>query len=95
MVIGPLVNALLLLARPSIAAIDRRGALLLGVVVPVLYLVLLPDDLGGFNSEYAVDLISAHWVAVAAFVLHSSRSSSGAQYGQEPLAVADSRTSNT
>jgi hypothetical protein len=42
---------------------------LLGIVVPVLYLVLTPRDRGGFNFEYSTELISAHWVAVGAFVL--------------------------
>ena len=67
-VIGPLVF-LLLWRGISVRMLTLAAALLLGVVVPVLYLVLMPDDLGGFNSEYAVDLIAAHWVSVAAFVL--------------------------
>ena len=67
-VIGPLV-ALLLWRGASVAQLSAAAAALVGLVVPALYLVLLPDDLGGFNSEYPADLISAHWVAVAAFVL--------------------------
>ena len=43
--------------------------LLLGLVAPVLYLVVPVDDMGGFNSDYANDLIAAHWVAVAAWML--------------------------
>ncbi|HEV2875316.1 MAG TPA: hypothetical protein VGW14_09215, partial [Thermoleophilaceae bacterium] len=42
---------------------------LLGIVVPILYLVLSPRDRGGFNFEYSTELIAAHWVAVAAVVL--------------------------
>jgi hypothetical protein len=42
---------------------------LLGVVVPILYLVLTPEDRGGFNFEYSTELIAAHWVAVGAIVL--------------------------
>ncbi|HEV3378610.1 MAG TPA: hypothetical protein VG126_15170, partial [Thermoleophilaceae bacterium] len=42
---------------------------LLGIVVPVLYLVQTPRDRGGFNFEYSTELISAHWVAVGAVVL--------------------------
>jgi arabinofuranan 3-O-arabinosyltransferase len=67
-VIGPLVF-LLLWRGVSVRALTAAAALLLGVVVPALYLVLMPKDLGGFNSEYPVDLIAAHWVSVAAFVL--------------------------
>ena len=67
-VIGPLV-ALLLWRGPSIPQLTVAAAALVGVVVPALYLILMPDDLGGFNSEYPADLISAHWVAVGAFVL--------------------------
>jgi arabinofuranan 3-O-arabinosyltransferase len=42
---------------------------LLGIVVPLLYLVFTPKDRGGFNFEYSTELISAHWVAVGALVL--------------------------
>jgi arabinofuranan 3-O-arabinosyltransferase len=42
---------------------------LLGVVVPVLYLAIDPRDPGGYNSNYAVELIAAHWVGVAAVVM--------------------------
>jgi hypothetical protein len=54
------------------AALDRllaaAGALLL-VLVPLVYLVFPPDDLGGHNSSYAGELLGAQWLAVAAFVL--------------------------
>ena len=42
---------------------------LLAVVVPVLYLAISPRDPGGYNSNYAVELIAAHWVGVAAVVM--------------------------
>ncbi|HEX8086142.1 MAG TPA: alpha-(1-_3)-arabinofuranosyltransferase family protein [Solirubrobacteraceae bacterium] len=42
---------------------------LLGVVVPILYLAISPRDPGGYNTNYAVELIAAHWVGVAAVVL--------------------------
>jgi arabinofuranan 3-O-arabinosyltransferase len=42
---------------------------LLGIVVPILYLVLEPRDRGGFNFEYSTELIAPHWVAVGALVL--------------------------
>ena len=44
----------------------RRAA---RVVVPVLYLAISPRDPGGYNSNYAVELIAAHWVGVAAVVM--------------------------
>ncbi|MET0205744.1 MAG: alpha-(1-_3)-arabinofuranosyltransferase family protein [Thermoleophilaceae bacterium] len=67
-VIGPLVG-LLLWRGVSIKILSLSAAAMTGLVVPALYLILMPEDLGGFNSEYAVDLISAHWVTVAAFVM--------------------------
>jgi hypothetical protein len=43
---------------------------LLAVVVPVLYLALLPNEHGGFNFfTYPVDLILPHWFGVVAVVL--------------------------
>jgi arabinofuranan 3-O-arabinosyltransferase len=67
-VIGPLVF-LLLWRGVTLRVLIIAAALLLGLVVPALYVILMPDDLGGFNSEYPVDLIAAHWVSVAALVL--------------------------
>ncbi len=67
-VIGPLVW-ILLWRGATVRALTAAAALLIGVVVPALYLILMPDDLGGFNSEYAIDLIAAHWIAVLAFIL--------------------------
>ena len=49
---------------------------LLGVAVPVLTLLIRPEDRGGYNPEYAIDRIAVHWVAVAGvalFVLALSR----------------------
>ncbi len=42
---------------------------LLGVVVPVVYVVASPHDRGGYNFAYSTQLIWAHWVGVAAIVL--------------------------
>jgi hypothetical protein len=42
---------------------------LLGLVVPVLYVLFPGPDRGGFNPEYAIKHLGAHWVAVAAYVL--------------------------
>jgi hypothetical protein len=51
----------------------RRLALLAGgllAIEPVLYLLFTPRKRdGGYNFNYAVDLIGAHWLAVAAVVL--------------------------
>ncbi len=66
-VLGPLV-ALVLWRGVGARALGIAAALLLGVVVPVIYLVALPEDRGGFNSSYANDLLGAHWISVAAVV---------------------------
>jgi arabinofuranan 3-O-arabinosyltransferase len=48
-------------------ALAAGGLLLLE---PAIYLLFTPDDKGGgYNFNYPVDLIAAHWLAVAAFVL--------------------------
>jgi len=67
-VIAPAVALILWRGVGARALVLAAGALL-GVVVPVLYLVLAPEDRGGFNFNYAADLIAAHWVGVAALVL--------------------------
>jgi hypothetical protein len=36
---------------------------------PAIYLLFTPEDKGGYNSNYPVALIRAHWVAVAAVAL--------------------------
>ena len=50
------------------ALVAAAGALLV-VAVPVLTLLIEPENRGGFNPEYAQDRIAVHWVAVAAIVL--------------------------
>ena len=45
------------------------AAALIGVAVPLLYVIVSPRDRGGFNFEYSTELISAHWVGVVALVL--------------------------
>jgi arabinofuranan 3-O-arabinosyltransferase len=67
-VIGPAI-ALLLWRGPKTRTLVIAAGALLGLVAPVLYLVVPVDDMGGFNSDYANDLIAAHWVAVAAWML--------------------------
>jgi hypothetical protein len=45
------------------------AAVLLGLVVPIMYAVISPRDRGGYNFEYSIELMQAHWVGVGAFVL--------------------------
>jgi arabinofuranan 3-O-arabinosyltransferase len=49
--------------------LTRVAVALLGIVVPILYAVDSPADMGGYNFAYSTDLIAAHWVGVAAVVL--------------------------
>jgi hypothetical protein len=50
-------------------ALITAAAGLLGVVVPLVYLVTSPKNRGGYNFEYPLELIWAHWLGVAALVL--------------------------
>jgi arabinofuranan 3-O-arabinosyltransferase len=45
------------------------AAVLLGIVVPLLYLVVGARNQGGYAFAYSTDLLSAHWVGVAAVLL--------------------------
>ena len=45
------------------------AAALLGVVVPIVYLVASPRNQGGYGFAYSTQTIWAHWVGVAAIVL--------------------------
>ena len=51
------------------AALTLAAGVLLGVVVPVLYLVHPGDESGGNHYPYATQHIAAHWVGVAALGL--------------------------
>ncbi|HEV8152703.1 MAG TPA: alpha-(1-_3)-arabinofuranosyltransferase family protein [Solirubrobacteraceae bacterium] len=42
---------------------------LLGIAVPLAYLIAQPENRGGYNFEYPSNVIWAHWLAVAALVL--------------------------
>jgi hypothetical protein len=69
---GPVVGlAVLLVARQGVGArpLHLAGVALLGVAVPLVYVLATPEDRGGFASAYATDLIAAHWLAMAALVL--------------------------
>ncbi|HET6549694.1 MAG TPA: hypothetical protein VFG79_14610, partial [Solirubrobacter sp.] len=52
-------------ARPLALA----GGAVLTVAVPVLTLLIRPENRGGYNPEYAADRIAVHWVAVAGVTL--------------------------
>ena len=52
-------------ARPLALA----AGVLLGIVVPVLYVLIRPENRGGYNPEYAIDGIVAHWFTVAGIAL--------------------------
>jgi hypothetical protein len=45
------------------------AAALVGVVVPAIYLIASPRNRGGYNFEYSIEVIYAHWASVAALVL--------------------------
>ena len=60
---------LLLWRGATLGRLLAAAGALLAVVVPLLYLLFPPDDLGGHNSSFAGELLGAQWVAVAAFVL--------------------------
>jgi hypothetical protein len=67
----PVAVAAALVARYGIGVrpLVLGAAALLGVVVPAVYLLFLPDDRGGYAFSYAGELIGAHWLAIAALVL--------------------------
>jgi hypothetical protein len=50
-------------------ALTLAAAALIGVAVPLLYLIASPTDRGGYNFEYSLETIDAHWVTEGALVL--------------------------
>ena len=42
---------------------------ILAVVVPIMFAIISPKNRGGYNFEYSIELIWAHWVTVGALVL--------------------------
>jgi arabinofuranan 3-O-arabinosyltransferase len=70
---GPLIAigiALILWRGIGPRVLTLVAGVLLAVVVPVMYLAIAPkDEGGGYNFGYAIELIYAHWVGVAAVVL--------------------------
>ena len=67
-VIGPALAILLWRGVPARTLALWAGGLL-GLAVPLVYVLFLPDDRGGFNSRYSLDLSGAHWVTLAALLL--------------------------
>lgn len=67
LVIAPAVALLLWRGVGPRALALAAGGLL--ALEPAIYLLFPPEDKGGYNFNYPVALIGAHWVAVAAVVL--------------------------
>jgi hypothetical protein len=66
--IAPAV-ALILWRGWSPRALILAAGGLLTIVVPILYVLFPGTDRGGYDTEYAVQHLGAHWVTVAAVVL--------------------------
>ena len=45
------------------------AAVLLGIAVPLAYVISQPHNQGGYNFAYTTQTIGAHWIGVAAVVL--------------------------
>ena len=67
-VIFPLLS-LILWRGVSARLLTAVAAVVLGVVVPLMYLIASPIDRGGYNFEYSLQTINAHWVTEGALVL--------------------------
>jgi hypothetical protein len=67
-VAAPLLFLILWRGVPTRALVLVAGALL-AVVVPLLYLLFPGEDRGGYDTDYGIQHLGAHWVAVAALVL--------------------------
>jgi hypothetical protein len=66
--IAPAVALILWRGWSPRALILAAGGLLV-LVVPALYLLFPGEDRGGYDTEFAVDHLGAHWVTVAAVTL--------------------------
>lgn len=60
--LGPMAVALLLVGVNARRLLVAAAAGL--AVLPVIYIAFPPRDQGGYNFDYAVQLMGAHWVAV-------------------------------
>ena len=67
-VLGPLVALVLWRGVPA-RTLALAAGVLLAVVVPAIYVLFPPRDLGGWNTDYAKELLGAHWVGAAALTL--------------------------
>ena len=67
-VIFPLLT-LILWRGAGARLLTAACALLLGVAVPLLYLIENPINRGGYNFEYSLQTLDAHWVTEGALVL--------------------------
>jgi len=67
-VLGPLVALILWRGVPSRMLVTAAGLALL-VAVPFAHVVAGDDDPGGYNTNFAVDHIAAHWIAAGAIAL--------------------------
>jgi len=50
-------------------ALALGGGAVLAIAVPLLTVIVRPEDRGGYNPEYSIDRIAVHWVAVAGVTL--------------------------
>jgi hypothetical protein len=60
---------LILWRAVSVRLLTAVAAALIGIAVPLLYLIESPTDRGGYNFEYGFQTINAHWVTEGAIVL--------------------------
>jgi len=67
-VIFPLLT-LILWRGIGVRLLTAGAALAIGVAVPLLYLIANPINRGGYNFEYGLQTIDAHWVTEGALVL--------------------------
>jgi arabinofuranan 3-O-arabinosyltransferase len=92
-VIFPLVT-LILWRGVGVQLLTLTAAGLIGVVVPLLYLIASPKDRGGYNFEYSLETIDAHWVTEGALVLlivACWRVIASARAAQGPVSPAEAR----
>ncbi len=50
-------------------ALAATSAALIGIAIPISYLIVQPNNEGGYNFGYSVDVIYGHWIGVGAIVL--------------------------
>jgi hypothetical protein len=50
-------------------ALAATSAALIGIAIPISYIIAQPNNEGGYNFGYSVDVIYGHWIGVGAVVL--------------------------